>query len=108
VQYNPSLLVFLSLGGALEKLHEFKISRYVDVGNDAQPALSEVECLVPGWPLELTPATLANTSVRQADAAATRSVADSDDSKRRLVHEGAGRRMSSRSVDFAPINDSNR
>jgi hypothetical protein len=44
VQYNPSLLVFLSLGGALEKLHGFKISRYVDVGNDAQSALSEVEC----------------------------------------------------------------
>lgn len=29
-----SLLVFLSLGGALETLHGFKIGWYVDVGND--------------------------------------------------------------------------
>src|SRR5438045_6431874 len=28
------LLVFLSLGGALEALHGFKIGWYVDVGND--------------------------------------------------------------------------
>jgi hypothetical protein len=29
-----SLLVFLSLGGALETLHGFKVGWYVDVGND--------------------------------------------------------------------------
>ena len=29
-----SLLIFLSLGGALETLHGFKIGWYVDVGND--------------------------------------------------------------------------
>lgn len=29
-----SLLVFLSLGGALEALHGFKVGWYVDVGND--------------------------------------------------------------------------
>ena len=29
-----SLLIFLSLGGALEALHGFKIGWYVDVGND--------------------------------------------------------------------------
>jgi uncharacterized membrane protein len=29
-----SLLVFLSLGGALEILHGFKVAWYVDVGND--------------------------------------------------------------------------
>ena len=29
-----SLLIFLSLGGALEALHGFKVGWYVDVGND--------------------------------------------------------------------------
>jgi hypothetical protein len=29
-----SLLIFLSLGGALETLHGFKVGWYVDVGND--------------------------------------------------------------------------
>src|SRR6266705_6595013 len=31
-----SLLVFLSLGGALEPLHGFKIGWYVDVGNETR------------------------------------------------------------------------
>src|SRR5260370_35043609 len=31
-----SLLVFLSLGGALETLHGFKIGWYLDVGNEAR------------------------------------------------------------------------
>src|SRR5437763_12905319 len=31
-----SLLVFLSLGGALETLHGFKIGWYVDVGNETR------------------------------------------------------------------------
>src|SRR5881398_1317841 len=34
-----SLLVFLSLGGALETLHGFKIGWYVDVGNETRPLM---------------------------------------------------------------------
>jgi len=34
-----SLLVFLSLGGALETLHGFKIGWYVDVGNETRRLL---------------------------------------------------------------------